>query len=150
MFGVALVIEEVSLHMIKKKSEKIINITSVARRQGHPNFPHYSTSKAAVINLTKAYTLGLAPHNINVNAICLGLVWTPLWESIGLRAKSTESQMPELTAREVFDTRIEALISLKRDQTPQDTGNIIAFLVSDLARNITGQAINVDSGLRMN
>jgi len=58
--------------------------------------------------------------------------------------------MPELTAREVFDTRIEALISLKREQTPQDTGNIIAFLVSDLARNITGQAINVDGELRMN
>jgi len=78
MFGVALVIKEISLHMIKKKSGKIINIASVVRRQGHPNFPHYSTSKVAVINLTQAYGLGLAPHNINVNAICPGLVWTPL------------------------------------------------------------------------
>ena len=148
--GVALVIEEVSLHMKEKKSGKIVNIASVAGRQGHPNFPHYSTSKAAVINLTQAYALGLAPYNINVNAICPGLVWTPLWESIGLRAKTVESQMSELSAREVFDTRVETLIPLKREQTPQDMGNTIAFLVSDLARNITGQAINVDGGLRMN
>ena len=58
--------------------------------------------------------------------------------------------MSELSAREVFDTRVETLIPLKREQTPQDMGNTIAFLVSDLARNITGQAINVDGGLRMN
>ena len=80
--GVALVIEAVAPHMIEKKSGKIVNIASVAGRQGHPNFPHYSTSKAAVINLTQAYALGLAPHNINVNAICPGLVWTPLWLSL--------------------------------------------------------------------
>ena len=78
------------------------------------------------------------------------MVWTPLWESIGLRAKTAESQMSELSAREVFDTRIEALIPLKREQTPEDIGNTIAFLVSDRARNITGQAINVDGGLKMN
>ena len=124
--------------MIKKRNGKIVNIASVARRQGHPNFPHYSTSKTAVINLTQAYGIGLAQHNINVNAVCPGLVWTPLWESIGLRASSTENQMAKLTAREVFDTRIASLVPLKREQTPQDIGNMIAFLVSDLAHNITG------------
>lgn len=148
--GVALVLESVAQQMIKKRNGKIVNIASVAGRQGHPNFPHYSTSKAAVINLTQAYAIGLAQHNINVNAVCPGLVWTPLWESIGLRASSTENQMAELTAREVFDTRIASLVPLKREQTPQDIGNMIAFLVSDLAHNITGQSINIDGGLRMN
>ena len=103
-----------------------------------------------MINLTQAYGIGLAQHNINVNAVCPDLVWTPLWESIGLRASSTENQMAELTAREVFDTRITSLVPLKREQTPQDIGNMIAFLVSDLAHNITGQSINIDGGLRMN
>ena len=142
--------ESITPMMINRKYGKIINIASMASRYGSADLPHYAASKSAVVSWTRSNALQMAPHNINVNAICPGLVWTPLWESIGLRAKTVESQMSELSAREVFDTRVETLIPLKREQTPQDMGNTIAFLVSDLARNITGQAINVDGGLRMN
>ena len=55
-----------------------------------------------------------------------------------------------IDARQVFDEFLERSCPLRREQTPGDIGNAVAFLVSDLARNITGQALNVDGGIEMN
>jgi enoyl-[acyl-carrier-protein] reductase (NADH) len=58
--------------------------------------------------------------------------------------------MAGLSTRQVFEHRVEASIPLKREQTPEDIGRLAAFLASEDSRNITGQAINVDGGARMN
>jgi NAD(P)-dependent dehydrogenase (short-subunit alcohol dehydrogenase family) len=92
----------------------------------------------------------LAPYNINVNAICPGLLWTPLWERLAARNRSGDQQLEGLTEREVFERRVAASIPLGREQTPEDIGKLAAFLASEDARNITGQSINVDGGARMN
>lgn len=148
--GVVLTSQVVASHMEKRCYGKIINIASIAGRQGRPFLPHYAASKAAVINLTQALAQQLAPYSINVNAICPGLVWTPLWEELAQRHINFDPDMAGLSRREVFDRVVQRMTLLKREQTAEDMGNLAAFLASDDACNITAQAINVDGGIRMN
>ena len=133
-------------HMISRRSGKIINIASVAGKNGSQTNPPYSVAKAGVINFTRVLALDLAPHNINVNAICPGFLWTPLWETIAGKLKESNPTFKDMTAREVFEHRVRDLSPMGREQTPEDIGNMAAFLASDQARNITGQSINVDGG----
>jgi len=132
--------------MKEQGSGKIVNLASIAGREGRPAIPHYSASKAAVINYTQGLAHTLAPFNINVNAVCPGLLWTPMWEQVGQRYAGHNKDYAGLPAREVFDRMIKDVIPLGREQTPDDIGDCVSFLVSDDAHNITGQAINVDGG----
>ena len=145
--GVARVTQAVSPHMKEMKYGKVVNIASIAGRRGSPDLPHYSTTKAAVISLTQSSALELAEFGINVNAICPGLLWTPMWEAIARRrTHSSRISSNDESGREFFERVVQETIPLKREQTPEDIGNLCAFLVSDLSSNITGQAINVDGG----
>ena len=148
--GVAAVTDAVAPHMKKERYGKVINIASVAGRQGNYDNPPYGISKAGVISFTQAYAVLLAPFSINVNAICPGLLWTPMWEKISFRRSSLPENSEGLSPRELFDRTVQERIPLKREQTPEDVGNLAAFLASDTSRNITGQSINVDGGSRMN
>ena len=156
VMGMSKVTRAVSKYMKDRKYGKIVNIASIAGRQGSPDMPHYSTSKAAAISLTQSSALELARYDINVNAICPGLLWTPMWEAIskrrlmhGVLDRSFE-EIEDLNGREFFDQTVEKWIPMKKEQTPEDIGNLAAFLVSDLSKSITGQAINVDGGFRTN
>ena len=156
VMGISKVTGAVSAYMKDRKYGKIINIASIAGRQGSPDMPHYSTSKAAAISLTQSIALLLGPHDINVNAICPGLLWTPMWEAISKKRlmhgvfDRTFSDIEDLSTREFFEQTVEKWIPMKKEQTPEDIGNLAAFLASDLANNINGQAINVDGGFRTN
>ena len=147
--GIARVTDAIAPHMIERRYGKVVNIASIAGRQGSSRNPPYNVSKAGVISLTQAQAQQLAPHNINVNAICPGLLWTPMWERITARGAMTPNP-GEKTQRELFEEHVQAQIPLGREQTPDDIGNLAAFLASDYALNITGQSINVSGGLLMN
>jgi meso-butanediol dehydrogenase/(S,S)-butanediol dehydrogenase/diacetyl reductase len=136
-------------HLKERRSGRIINIASAAGRRGTGGFAHYSASKAAAINVSQGFALQLAPFDINVNAICPGLLWTPLWEKIAERDR-IKSGETVLTGRQVFDQRLEASTPLGREQTPEDVGKLAAFLASDRSKNITGQSINLNGGSYMN
>ena len=150
VFGIVHCTKSVEEHMRSQKSGKIVNIASVAGRVGAGAIAHYSASKAAAINVSQAYAIRLAPSNINVNAVCPGLVWTDLWVNIAARRKVIHPNEKALTGRDVFLRRLAETTPLSREQTPQDIGKVTAFLVSDRARNITGQAINVTGGWQNN
>ena len=128
---------------------KIVNIASMAGRQGKPWNTPYHASKAGVISITQAYALELAPFNVNVNAICPGLLWTPLWDRIATRNIELDNKLKGLTPRELFEQIVSDMTPMGREQTPEDIGNLAVFLASDLAINITGQSINVNGGSRM-
>ena len=147
--GVAKASEAIAEHMKPRNYGKIVNIASVAGRQGGPGNPAYNASKASVISLTQAYALGLAPYNINVNAICPGSLWTNMWERIAVRNINLDDSQSDLTPKEHFDRSIQARMPLGREQTPEDIAHLAVFLASDISLNITGQAINVTGGSRM-
>jgi enoyl-[acyl-carrier-protein] reductase (NADH) len=78
------------------------------------------------------------------------MIWTPLWENLAEWRKLTDQQNVGMTPRQVFQRTISELVPLGREQTAEDVGNAVAFLASDRARSITGQALNVDGGIKMN
>ena len=147
--GVANASDIVAEYMKPNHYGKIVNIASGAGRQGGPGNPPYNVSKAGVISITQSYALELAPFNINVNAICPGLLWTPMWDRIATRNINMDDDLSGLTPRQAFERVVSDRIPLGREQTPEDIGNLAVFLASNLAINITGQSINVNGGSRM-
>lgn len=148
--GTALASDAVSSHMKERRFGKIVNIASHAGRGGGAGGGAYGASKAAVIHLTQSYAMDLAPFNINVNAICPGSIWTPMWERIAIRTQRNRPEQQQLAPREIFDAAIMERCPLGREQTPEDIGKAVAFFASDDAINITGQSLNVNGGIRMN
>lgn len=120
-------------HMIKRRSGRIINITSVTGETGNAGDTLYSASKAGIIGFTKSLARELGSRNICVNAVAPGLIET------------------EMTATMLSETKekIKELIPLKRFGKPEDVANVVAFLASDDAEYITGQVFRVNGGLYM-
>jgi len=149
VIGVANVTTVFRAQMTERRSGRIVNLSSIAGREGRPSLPHYSASKAAVISLTQSTALELARFNITVNAICPGLLWTPMWEQVGSRYANDVPAYEGMTPRQVFDTMVAEKIPMQKEQTPEDIADTVAFFVSDDAKNITGQTLNVDGGFYM-
>ena len=124
---------------------KIVNLSSIAGRRGRPLSTHYAATKAAVINITQSAALALAPYNINVNAICPGIVPTPMWEEIDRDRADLFDAKPGEAMAAFINT-----VPLKRAATAEDVGGVVAFFCSPDADYITGQALNVDGGFEMN
>ncbi len=127
----------------------IINIASIAGLQAAPTLPAYAAAKAGVISFTRTCALAYAPFDIRVNAICPGFLWTRAWEGLAAAMKRTVPRYADLTPREIFLDVVRAGVPLGREQTPEDIGELAAFLASPAARNITGQAISVDGGITL-
>ncbi len=139
-------------HMKERRSGRIIFISSQGGRAPRgvklvaSTITPYLASKAAAIQFTHALAIELAQFNINVNAICPGLLWTPMFEKIALQNRMLDKSLAGKTADEVFDISVKARVPLGRPQTPEDVGRAVAFLASDDASEITGQALNVNGG----
>ncbi len=148
--GVFLCNQAVVSHFKKQKHGKIVNISSVGGRKGVDFVPHYCASKSGVIVFSQAVALQLAPFNINVNTICPGLIWTPMWEAGAKAISHTYPQFKDVPPDKIFDAMVEHMVPMKRAQSPADIGNAVVFLASSEADQITGQALNVDGGAVMN
>jgi len=142
--GTYMISRAVVPHMITAKQGKIVNISSLAGKRGSPGLAHYSASKFAIIGITQTLAKELGEYNINVNAVCPGILRTQMWEAI-LDGRATRQGIPR---EQIWDEWIEQ-IPLKRPQTTEDIANVVLFLSSEVARNITGEAISVNGGLWM-
>ncbi len=136
-------------HLRRRGGGAIINIASIAGLSAAPTLPAYAAAKAGVISLTRSTALEYAPHDIRVNAICPGFLWTRAWEGMATALKLAVPQYANLSPREVFLEVVKNGVPLGREQTPEDIGELAAFLASPAARNITGQAISVDGGITL-
>jgi len=123
---------------------KIVSLSSVAGRRGRPLQTHYAASKAAIISLTQSAALALAPYRINVNAICPGIVPTPMWQQIDKDRGELFGAKPGEAMASFIQT-----VPLKRAATPEDIAGAVAFFCSPDSDYITGQALNVDGGFEM-
>ena len=149
-----LMCKAVEPHFIEQKGGKIVNIASVAARYASVIAPaSYGSMKAALIRFSQSLAEELGPHNINVNCICPGLVYTDAWERNSKRMVETRPEFKGLTPREWFlgfnEGKYPELVvatPLRREQTVEDMAQAVVFLVSEDAKNITGQALNVDGG----
>ena len=140
----------VAPHMMERRFGKIINISSIAAKRDPQIVPAYAAGKNALLTLTRIVAKDLAPYNINVNAICPGMVWGHFWKRLAPLVAAGEPSFAGMEPRELFEAWFRKSTPLQREQTPEDIGNLAAFLASEEARNITGQTIHVDGGAAMN
>jgi 3-oxoacyl-[acyl-carrier protein] reductase len=133
LFGAFWMIKAVTRPMLKARSGRIINITSVSGQAGQTGQANYSSAKAGLIGLTKASARELASRTITVNAIAPGFVLTELTQDL------PDALKDEIVAR----------TPLGRFGTTEEVANAVAFLASDEAGYITGQVLAVDGGLVM-
>ena len=140
----------VSSHMMERSFGKIINISSIAAKRDPQIVPAYAAGKNALLTLTRIVAKDLAPFNINVNAICPGMIWGEFWKRLAPLVAAGDDQFDaSMDPRELFEAWVNKNAPFKREQTPEDIGNLAVFLSSKEARNITGQAIHVDGGMAM-
>ena len=157
----------VTPHLIRQRSGSIVNVSSVAGRNPDPGLMPYAACKAADISITWSMARALAPYNVRVNCICPGFVYTPLWERgataiLGsLRYALSQGQklppqfrppdggnIEDLSPNEFWlNYIVKPSTPLGRDQTAEDIGRAAVFLVSEDAKNITGQVLHVDGGM---
>ncbi|SFE30165.1 SDR family NAD(P)-dependent oxidoreductase [Paracidovorax wautersii] len=125
--------------MRARRSGRIINVASIAGKEGFPNLAHYSASKFAVVGFTNALAKEVAQEGITVNAICPGIVRTYMWDRLSDEWKNEGESVEDSWARHQL-----TLIPQGRAQTPQDMGRLALFFAT--MDNVTGQSVNVDGG----
>ncbi|WP_175988933.1 3-oxoacyl-[acyl-carrier-protein] reductase [Bacillus sp. Marseille-Q1617] len=131
--GVFLCTKAVTRQMMKQRSGRIINISSIVGVSGNPGQANYVAAKSGVIGLTKTAAKELAPRGITVNAIAPGFISTDMTD-----------QLPE-------DVRNEMLkqIPLNRFGDPKDIARVVSFIASDSSSYMTGQTLHIDGGMVM-
>lgn len=120
-------------YMMKQKSGRIINISSVVGVSGNAGQTNYSASKAGIIGFTKSLAKEVGSRNILVNAVAPGFIETQMTENL----------------KEEMKQEISKTIPLKRMGKAEDVANVVKFLASPDSSYITGQVINIDGGMLM-
>lgn len=120
----------------------IINLSSIAGKNGFASLAHYSASKFAVVGFTNALAKELARDAITVNAICPGIVRTAMWDYLAEEWKEPGEDV-ELS----WTRNVDTIIPQGVPQTPKDMGRLAVFLAT--SPHVTGQAINVDGGVEL-
>lgn len=131
--GVFLCSKIFAKNMIKKRTGRIVNITSVVGITGNPGQSNYSASKSGVIGFTKSIAKELASRNININCVAPGFIKT---------------EMTDVLPAEVVENYLNN-IPLKRMGEAKDVADAVIFLCSDMSSYITGQVIQIDGGMLM-
>jgi 3-oxoacyl-[acyl-carrier protein] reductase len=131
--GAHLCIQQALGAMLKQRSGRIINLSSVVAQTGNAGQANYVASKAGLIGLTRAIAVEVASRNITVNAVAPGFIATP---------------MTDVLSQEIKD-KMKAMIPLGRFGSDKDIAAAIVFLASDDASYITGQVLEVNGGLHM-
>ncbi len=149
VMGMVHVAHAVAPQFMLQKRGTMVFLASVAGQHGSQSDPPYSASKAANINFAQCLAKDLAPHGVRVNTVCPGMVKTPLNESVWRAWHEQQPPDRRRTYEEWAGEKIRALLPLGQWQTPQDVANLIVFLSSDRAAQITGQTLNVDGGFVM-
>ena len=130
--------------MLPRRRGAIINLSSQSGKVGNTQFAAYCASKFGVIGLTQSLAVEFAPHGIRVNALCPGIVPTPMWDGQTADYAAKRNIKPE-EVRPYLVSRIP----LGRVCEPDEVARVAVFLAGEDASYITGQAINLTGGAVM-
>jgi 3-oxoacyl-[acyl-carrier protein] reductase len=130
--------------MIAQRRGCIVSLASMAGKIGSKTNLPYNASKAAVISMTKSLALAHAADGIRVNCVCPGFVETDMWTMVAREQGRLLGQTPE-----EFTEHRRKQVPLGRLEKPEDVASVIAFLCTERAAYMTGQALSVDGGLVM-
>jgi NAD(P)-dependent dehydrogenase (short-subunit alcohol dehydrogenase family) len=128
--------------MVEQKSGCVVNMASWTGKKGVPNHSAYSASKFALIGLTQSLAGEMAGHGIRVNAVCPGVI-------VNTRMRDVAEELNRAQGLPDVNARVQNTIPLKRAGEPHDVAGVVAFLCSDDASYMTGQAVNITGGLWM-
>jgi NAD(P)-dependent dehydrogenase (short-subunit alcohol dehydrogenase family) len=142
--GVFLCNQAVAPAMMAQRSGSIINISSMAGKTSWPSTAEYSASKTGVIGLTRSVAMELAPYGATANAVCPGNTLTDMVRNVAAK----QGELAGMSAEKWLQMRANDC-PMKRLAEPWEIAGVCAFLASEDARYITGQAIEVDGGLVM-
>ena len=131
--GVWLCMKNEIPHMLNIKKGVIVNCSSVAGLGGYAGLPSYAASKHGVVGLTKSASLEYAAHGIRVNAVCPGVIHTPMVDRLTGKDKAIEK-------------KYESMEPIGRMGTPEEVAEAVVWLCSDAASFVTGIAMPVDGG----
>src|SRR4051812_3461917 len=146
VMGTAFVAHALGPHMAARGRGTMVFVASIAGQIGSQTDPPYSASKAANINFAMCLAKDLAPHGVRVNTVCPGMVRTPLNRAVWQAWHDAAPPAERLGYDEWAERKIKAVAPLGRWQTPESVAEMIVFLSSDRAGDVTGQTINVDGG----
>jgi NAD(P)-dependent dehydrogenase (short-subunit alcohol dehydrogenase family) len=135
--GLFFLLQAVGRRMVARHRGSIINIGSVAARSARPKQTVYGASKAAVLHLTKSAAAVFGPAGVRVNAVCPGVIDTPMTQAV--QAARTREEVGHI---------LES-IPLQRMADADEVAEVVAFLASDRSSYVNGQAINVCGGIEM-
>lgn len=140
--GLIMCSKYVAQEMVKNKYGKIVNMSSIAGKEGSLYHIAYSSSKHAVIGITKCMALELIPYNINVNAVCPGLIETDMLRNFFKEYAAITKGNPDEELNKMI-----AKTPRRKMGKPDDVAELVGFLCSDNAQNIVGHSIGTDGGI---
>lgn len=149
VLGMVHVAHAVGEVMVQQREGAMVFLASVAGQIGSQTDPPYSASKAANINFAQCLAKDLAPSGVRVNTVCPGMVQTPLNRSVWQAWHDAQAPEHQQSYEAWTKEKIQRMVPLGRWQEPNDIADMILFLSSRRAHQVTGQTINVDGGFVM-
>jgi 2-hydroxycyclohexanecarboxyl-CoA dehydrogenase len=149
VMGMTRIAHAIAPEMVERSRGTMTFLASVAGQIGSQTDPPYSAAKAANINFAQCLARDLAPHGIRVNTVCPGMVKTPLNRSVWQAWHDQQPQDQRIDYETWAAEKIRRVVPLGSWQEPEDIADMVVFLASRRASQVTGQTINVDGGFVM-
>lgn len=152
--GTMFCMQSVMKYFMEQKSGKIVNISSQAGKESFAHNTTYAASKAAIMSLTQGMAKEAGEYNVNVNAVCPGMIMTDLWTKDSgdmpglLKDMESVDRFKGMSWDEMWEVMCKDIL-LGRAQTPEDIAMLVIFLSSNFADNMTGQGVNITGGMML-
>jgi 2-hydroxycyclohexanecarboxyl-CoA dehydrogenase len=149
VMGMVHVAQSIAPGLIARRDGTMVFVASVAGQIGSQTDPPYSASKAANINFAQCLAKDLAPHHVRVNTVNPGMVQTPLNRQVWQAWHDLQPPEGKRSYEDWAGEKVRNVVPLGRWQSAEDIADMVAFLSSERAAQVTGQTINVDGGFVM-